>query len=102
MSKEEVTEMEYQYPIDPDWSTDEIIDVIHYFQLVEEIYGKGVNRENYLDAYRRFKEIVPGKSQERNICNEFEEVSGFSAYHALKAVKEAEAGKEVRMKKQKV
>ena len=90
--------MEYQYPIDPDWTTDEIIDVIQYFQLVELSYGKGVNREKYLDAYRRFKEIVPGKAQERNICNEFEEVSGFSAYHTLKAVKEAEAGKEVKMK----
>lgn len=90
--------MEYQYPIDPDWSTDEIIDVISYFQQVEEAYGKGVNREKYLDAYRRFKEIVPGKAQERNICNEFEEVSGFSAYHTLKAVKEAQPGIVVKMK----
>lgn len=90
--------MEYQYPIDPDWSTDEIIDVIHYFQQVEAAYGKGVNRESYMEAYRRFKEIVPGKAQERNICNEFEEVSGFSAYRTLKTVKEADSGKAVRMK----
>lgn len=91
--------MEYQYPIDPDWSTAEIIDVISYFQQVEEAYGKGVNREKFLEAYRRFKEIVPGKAQERNICNEFEEESGFSAYLTLKAVKESLAGKEVKMRK---
>ncbi|KAB2337359.1 UPF0223 family protein [Cytobacillus depressus] len=91
--------MEYQYPIDPDWSTEEIIDVIHYFQQVEEAYGKGVNREQFLNAYRRFKEIVPGKAQERNICNEFEEVSGFSAYRTLKMVKELETGLVVKMRK---
>ncbi|QED47386.1 UPF0223 family protein [Cytobacillus dafuensis] len=90
--------MEYQYPIEHDWTTEEIIDVIHYFQQIEEAYGKGVDREKFLEAYRRFKEIVPGKAQERKICDEFEEVSGLSSYRILKAVKETETGKTIKMK----
>ena len=90
--------MEYQYPIDHDWSTEEIIDVISYFQQLEKAYDKGVNRDEFLAAYRRFKEIVPGKAQERKICDEFEEVSGFSSYHTLKAVKEKNSEEIVKMK----
>lgn len=90
--------MEYQYPIDHDWSTEEIIDVISYFQQLEKAYDKGVNRDEFLAAYRRFKEIVPGKAQERKICDEFEEVSGFSSYHTLKAVKEKNSDEIVKMK----
>ncbi|MBS4189066.1 UPF0223 family protein [Bacillus sp. FJAT-49705] len=89
--------MEYQYPIEHDWTTEEIIDVIHYFQQIEEAYGKGVDREKFLEAYRRFKEIVPGKAQERKICDEFEEVSGFSSYRILKTVKETETGKTIKI-----
>ncbi|MFO1445751.1 UPF0223 family protein [Bacillus sp. Bva_UNVM-123] len=90
--------MEYQYPIDHDWSTEEIIDVISYFQQLEKAYDKGVNRDEFLAAYRRFKEIVPGKAQEKKICDEFEEVSGFSSYHTLKAVKEKNSDEIVKMK----
>ncbi|WP_313801475.1 UPF0223 family protein [Cytobacillus sp.] len=90
--------MEYQYPIEADWTTDEVIDVIQYFQKVEEAYSKGVDRDLFLEAYRRFKEIVPGKAQERKICDEFEEVSGFSSYRTVNAVKETESGKKIKMK----
>lgn len=89
--------MEYQYPIDQDWSTEEIIDVINYFQQLEHAYGKGVDREEFLAAYRRFKEIVPGKAQERKICDEFEEVSGYSSYRTVKAVKEADSESKIKM-----
>lgn len=89
--------MEYQYPIDQDWSTEEIIDVINYFQQLEHAYGKGVDREEFLSAYRRFKEIVPGKAQERNICDEFEELSGYSSYKTVKAVKEADSNGKIKM-----
>lgn len=53
--------MEYQYPIDQDWSTEEIVDVIKYFESIEMAYEKGIEREQFMNAYRRFKEIVPGK-----------------------------------------
>ncbi|MBU8877663.1 UPF0223 family protein [Bacillus sp. FJAT-29790] len=91
--------MEYQYPMEPDWSTDEIIDVINYFQVIERAYEKGVDRDYFLEVYRRFKEIVPGKSQEKKICDEFESISGYSSYRTVKTVKETESGGRIKMKK---
>lgn len=57
--------MEYQYPMNEDWTTEEAVDVIAFFQQVENAYEKGADRDRLLNAYRRFKEIVPGKAEER-------------------------------------
>ncbi|WP_153126498.1 UPF0223 family protein [Peribacillus tepidiphilus] len=80
--------MDYQYPIDLDWSTEEIIDVINFYECVERAYEKGIQRGKLMAAYRRFKEIVPGKAEEKKIFNEFEEVSGYSSYRTVKKAKE--------------
>lgn len=56
----------YQYPMNEDWSTEEAIDVISFFQTVELAYEKGVERDVLMSAYRRFKEIVPGKAEEKS------------------------------------
>lgn len=89
--------MDYQYPIEYDWSTEEIIDVIAFFQHLEKAYDKGILKEELLASYRRFKEIVPGKAQERKICDEFEQVSGFSSYRTLMMLKEKNDGEIIKM-----
>ncbi|WP_174733776.1 UPF0223 family protein [Mesobacillus harenae] len=91
--------MEYQYPIDYSWSTDEVVDVIKFFEYVEKAYEKGVDRDEFLAVYRRFKEIIPGKADEKNICGEFEDISGYSSYRTVKAAKEAEAGKKIKVRR---
>lgn len=89
--------MEYQYPIDHHWSTEEIVDVIHFFEKIESAYEKGIERELLMAAYRRFKEIVPSKAEEKKICGEFEETSGYSSYRAIKKAKESEPGTKIKM-----
>ncbi|AYA75264.1 hypothetical protein DOE78_07385 [Bacillus sp. Y1] len=89
--------MEYQYPIDHTWSTDEIIDVIKFFEFVEAAYEKGVGRDEFMKSYRRFKEIVPSKSEEKKICDEFAESSGYSTYLTVKKAKEGNLEK-IKMK----
>ncbi|MEH7108016.1 UPF0223 family protein [Bacillus sp. JJ1764] len=91
--------MEYQYPIDYSWSTQEIVDVITFFEAVEKAYETGVERDQMLAAYRRFKEIVPSKAEEKSICNEFEDISGYSAYRTIKKSKESASGDRIVMKK---
>ncbi|MDZ5470633.1 UPF0223 family protein [Bacillus sp. 31A1R] len=91
--------MEYQYPIDHEWSTDEIIDVINFFQQIEKAYEHGIERDQLMNAYRRFKEIVPSKSEEKKICGEFEEMSGYSTYRTIQLSKGRQAGDKIRMKK---
>lgn len=82
--------MNYQYPIDETWSTEEIIDVINFFSLVEKAYEKRVNSSDFIIAYKRFKQIVPSKSEEKRIFSEFEKASGYSSYHVVKKAKEQE------------
>ncbi|GHI01387.1 UPF0223 family protein [Neobacillus kokaensis] len=90
--------MEYQYPIDYNWSTDEIIDVVKFFEAIEKAYESGIERDELLNAYRRFKEIVPSKSEEKTICGEFEEISGYSSYRTIKKAKEAVTGVKITMR----
>lgn len=89
--------MEYQYPIDYHWTTEEIIDVIKFFEQIEAAYEKGIKREIVMAAYRRFKEIVPSKAEEKKICAEFEESSGYSTYHVIKKAKASEADAIIKM-----
>lgn len=79
--------MDYQYPIDFEWSTEEIVKVIAFFQAIEKVYEQGMDREQLMAHYNEFKRIVPSKSEEKKVCNEFEEVSGYSAYQAIKRAK---------------
>ncbi|MCY8103726.1 UPF0223 family protein [Bacillus mojavensis] len=85
--------MEYQYPMNEDWTTEEAVDVIAFFQQVEQAYEKGADREELLKAYRRFKEIVPGKAEEKKLCGEFEEQSTYSPYRTVKQAKESDQAK---------
>jgi uncharacterized protein YktA (UPF0223 family) len=90
--------MEYQYPIDYHWCTDEIVDVIKFYEAVEKAYEKGIPRDELMNIYRRFKEIVPSKAEEKTLCGEFEEISGYSSYRAIKKAKEAEPGDRIIIK----
>ncbi|WP_050181569.1 UPF0223 family protein [Domibacillus robiginosus] len=89
--------MEYSYPFSTDWSTEEVIDVVSFFEAIEQAYEKGIVKETLMERYRRFKEIVPGKAEEKRICNEFEEVSGYSSYRAVQKMKQAPDQTKIRM-----
>ncbi|WP_010282812.1 UPF0223 family protein [Bacillus timonensis] len=80
--------MDYQYPISYEWNTEEVVDVIAFFECVEKAYEKGIAKEQMMKAYKRFKEIVPSKSEEKQVCGEFEETSGYSAYRVIQKAKE--------------
>lgn len=90
--------MEYQYPISIDWSTSEIIDVMRFFELVEKAYESSIQRDEFMTVYKRYKEIVPSKSEEKTIDKEFLEASGFSTYRVVKKAKESEPGERFSMK----
>lgn len=81
---------EYSYPIDVDWSTEEVIAVVQFFETIEMAFEKGVTAGVLKENYRRFKEIVPSKSEEKTIFREFKESSGIEAYQAVKQLKDME------------
>ncbi|WP_179395306.1 UPF0223 family protein [Lacticaseibacillus absianus] len=81
----------YQYPLDLDWTKDEMIQVTTFYSLVEDAYEKGVDRANLLAAYNGFKSVVPDKGTERQLGRAFEADSGYSLYQVVKAAKTSTA-----------
>ncbi|WP_209125821.1 UPF0223 family protein [Alkalihalobacillus sp. BA299] len=77
-------------PISLDWSKEEVIDVMAFFQAVEEAHISGVDRAKVLSLYRRFKEIVPSKSEEKQLFKQYDQESGVSCYHVIKKARENE------------
>ncbi|MER2090283.1 MAG: UPF0223 family protein [Sporosarcina sp.] len=86
--------MEYNYPIRQDWSTAEIIEVAAFYEAVEKAYESGIAREKLMEAYRGFKKVVPSMAEEKTLCKEFEEESGYVCYQVVQAAKAA-SGEEV-------
>lgn len=75
----------YNYPLDPSWSTEELITVTQMFELVEDAYESGVDRQRVLDQYQKFKQIVQSKSQEKQLGRQFQQDSGYELYTVVKA-----------------
>ncbi|WP_077622156.1 UPF0223 family protein [Sediminibacillus massiliensis] len=89
--------MNYSYPIDESWSKQEIIDVVNFYSLVEKAYESGVGSQDIMIAYTRFKQIVPSKSEEKQLCNKFERESGYSCYRTIQKAKQLNNGEKVQM-----
>lgn len=79
--------MEYQYPLDLDWSNEEMVDVIKFFNQIENYYEKTIIGAELMEQYKKFKQIVPGKAEEKQIFKEFEEKSGYNSYKVIQEVK---------------
>lgn len=90
--------MEYSYPLSTDWSTEEMVAVVHFFEVVELAYEKGAKRELVMARYKRFKEIVPSQAEEKTICREFEQASSYVPYRVVKLAKELADGQIVKVK----
>lgn len=79
--------MDYSYPFSIEWSTEEIIDVVNFFEAIEMAYEKGINRQDLLTRYRKFKQVVPAISEEKTYLREFEEESGYACFPVIKEMK---------------
>lgn len=88
--------MSYSYPIDETWSKQEIIDVVNFFNLIEQAYETQVLRDDIITLYRRFKEIVPSKSEEKQLFAAFTKASGYAPYPVVKQARNSEV-KNIRM-----
>ncbi len=91
--------MEIQYPISIEWSKEEVIKVVTFFQLIEQAYEGGANKDQIVNAYYAFKDVVPSKSEEKQIFKQFDQETGYSTFHAVKEARETERDKVVMNKK---
>lgn len=81
--------MSYEYPIDETWTKKEIIDVVNFFNMIEKSYETQINREDLIALYRRFKEIVPSKSEEKRLFSKFNKSSGYAPFPVIKKARES-------------
>lgn len=91
--------MDYSYPFSIDWTTEEIVDVVAFFEAIELAYEKGVKRQSLMAKYRRFKEIVPSMAEEKTYFREFEEESGYASFPVIKEMKARSDEEIIKMKK---
>ena len=91
--------MDYSYPFSIDWTTEEIVDVVEFFEAIELAYEKGIKRQNLIAKYRRFKEIVPSIAEEKTYFREFEEESGYASFPVIKEMKARNDEEIIKIKK---
>ncbi|MCH4824893.1 UPF0223 family protein [Planococcus halocryophilus] len=91
--------MDYSYPFSIEWSTEEIIDVVSFFEAIEMAYEKGINRQDLLTRYRKFKQVVPAISEEKTYFREFEEESGYASFPVIKEMKTGTDDQKIKLNK---
>ncbi|MGX7013865.1 UPF0223 family protein [Vagococcus silagei] len=82
----------YSYPLNPEWTTEEIIKVMQLWEVLEKVYENKVTAEEFNDAYRSFKEVVRSIGEERQLGNEYEELTGYSLYRVAKLSRNQKTG----------
>ncbi|UUX34282.1 UPF0223 family protein [Fundicoccus culcitae] len=78
----------YSFPINSDWSTEEIVIVVNFLSKVEEAYLEGIRLKDFQTAYLAFKQIVTSKSEEKQIDRNYTQESGYSIYQVVKVMKD--------------
>ena len=82
--------MSYYYPIDETWSKEEVVDVVQFLSLIEQANESKTNREEFLSKYKRFKQIIPSKSEEKKLLAQFEKQSGYVGYRVIKKASQSD------------
>lgn len=85
--------MEYSYPLNPDWTTEEMTIVVQFLEAIERTYEKGIDTLELKEKYHNFKQVVPSKGEEKRLGLDFEKASGYSAYKVMQLVKDATTSK---------
>ena len=58
----------YDYPFEVEWSKEEIVKVISLWNAVERAYESGISKEDFMQAYREFKTVLPSVGRRSPCC----------------------------------
>lgn len=82
----------YEYPLNFEWSKEEMVQVISMWNEVEKAYETGVQVSSLLETYDAFKKVVSSIGEEKKLGRQFEECSNYSLYKTIKVAKEKQKG----------
>lgn len=78
----------YSYPIDGQWSVEEITEIVDYYNQVERAYEGGIKGRDFLNAQTKFDRLVKSKAQRREMDKSFEADSSYVPFAVYKAAKQ--------------
>ncbi|BAO06740.1 MULTISPECIES: UPF0223 family protein [Enterococcus] len=78
---------EYQYPLDLDWTTEEMVIVMNMWEALEKANEQGINNQEFLSTYQQFKTVIKSIGEEKRLGREFEKASGYSLYRTIQEAK---------------
>ncbi|PTO40268.1 hypothetical protein C6P52_01830 [Enterococcus mundtii] len=78
---------EYQYPLDLDWTTEEMVIVMNMWEALEKANEQGINNQEFLTTYQQFKTVIKSIGEEKRLGREFEKASGYSLYRTIQVAK---------------
>lgn len=78
---------EYQYPLDLDWTTEEMVIVMNMWEALEKANEQGINNQEFLRTYQQFKTVIKSIGEEKRLGREFEKASGYSLYRTVQEAK---------------
>ncbi|WP_409173877.1 UPF0223 family protein [Enterococcus mundtii] len=78
---------EYQYPLDLDWTTEEMVIVMNMWEALEKANEQGINNQEFLSNYQQFKTVIKSIGEEKRLGREFEKASGYSLYRTIQEAK---------------
>ncbi|MGX7264176.1 UPF0223 family protein [Enterococcus crotali] len=84
---------DYQYPLDLDWTTAEMVIVTNMWSAVEQANETGIDTNAFFNTYKEFKTVVKSIGEEKRLGNEFQKASGYSLYRTLQQAKKQESGR---------
>lgn len=84
---------DYQYPLDLDWTTEEMVIVTNMWTAVEQANETGLPVDKFLTTYQQFKTVVKSIGEEKRLGRELESASGYSLYRTLQQAKKQGSGK---------
>lgn len=84
---------DYQYPLDLDWTTEEMVIVTNMWTAVEQANETGLPVDKFLTTYQQFKTVVKSIGEEKRLGREFENASGYPLYRTLQQAKKQGSGK---------
>ncbi|MDU1988677.1 MAG: UPF0223 family protein [Enterococcus faecalis] len=84
---------DYQYPLDLDWTAEEMVIVTNMWTAVEQANETGLPVDKFLTTYQQFKTVVKSIGEEKRLGREFENASGYSLYRTLQQAKKQGSGK---------
>ena len=83
---------DYQYPLDLDWTTEEMVIVMKMWEDLELANEKGIDNARFLKSYQQFKTVIPSIGEEKN------QEKNLKKYQVIHCIEQFKQQKRIRKK----